>query len=162
MMMPDVVGAAAPEVVRSPDPVALAAATGRSADLQRTCLAVLRAEWSRLAVVGLGARAEAVEVAAALAELARACRLAPVRSVSGSDGAAAAALVQELEGAPGAPRTVVALDDPSTDPARLPVLLAADAVLLVVRLGVATGPALAAALELVGRDRVLGCLVVGR
>jgi hypothetical protein len=164
MMMPDAVGAA-PELVRRREEIEVVGGGGRPAELHRTCLAVLRAEWSTLAVVSFGARARAVELANALEDAARVCRLAPVRALNGCEGPSSApgTLLEALQASRGAgARTAVALDDLSADPARLPVLLAADAALLVVRLGDATTRAVEAALELVGRDRVVGCVVVPR
>jgi hypothetical protein len=162
-MMPDLAGASS-DLVRAGDDVSVATSGSAVPELQRTCLAVLRAEWSTLAVVAVDARTGAVELASALADTARAYRLGRVRTLNASGGEAAvqpSRLLDTLAETRGTDvRTAIALGDPNADPERIPVLLAADAVVLVVRLGTSAIRAVEALVELVGRERVVGCVVV--
>lgn len=135
------------------------------ADLQRTSLAVLRAEWSTLAVVSTDARTNALDVANDLVGCARAYRLGVMRVVNGCMSAATQVprLLDTLRETQGTEvRTVVALDDPLSNPDRMPLLFAADAAVLLVRLGTTTVKSVEAAMDLVGRDRVVGCIIVSR
>lgn len=135
---------------------------GRFAELQRTWVSVLRARWSTLAVVATDPRTNAFELANALAEAARAYRLGSVRVLNGcGDSAQPTRLLEALAQTRGTEvRTAIALDDTFANPERGPVLFAADAVLLVVTLGSARIRSIEAAVEFVGRQRVLGCVTV--
>ena len=144
--------AAAADVVRAED-----------GELQRACVAVLRADWSRLAIVGTFGGVPFDAVTRALVELSRAYRLGPVRVLSGSAPSAAEvpALLDELATAGAGPgRMVVAVGDPSTSPASVPLILAVDATVLLVRLGATELRVLAELVELAGPGRTLGCVVV--
>ena len=141
------------------------AARGDAATLQlnqRSCLAVLRAEWSTLALVSAGAGAPVRSFARALVEAARTYRLRPVKDLSVPELAASQIppLADALAEARGADsRAVMAVEDPLANPACAPLLMAAEAVLLVVRLGVSEFRPLAEIVELAGRERVIGCVV---
>jgi hypothetical protein len=133
------------------------------AAFQRSCVAVLRAEWSTLALVSAGADLPGRAIASALVETARSCRLRPVRILNGAGVPAPQlpTLLDELAlGRGGETRTVITLADPRAEPACAPLLVAADAALLLVRLGTSELRALEEAVSLAGRDRVVGCLVV--
>jgi hypothetical protein len=133
------------------------------AALQRSCLAVLREEWSVLALVAAGPGVPARAVASALVETARSYRLRPVRSLNGAGVPAQqlGPLLDELAAARGGEtRTVVALDDPRAVPSCAPLLVAADASILLVRLGASELRALEETVALAGRERVLGCFLV--
>jgi hypothetical protein len=129
--------------------------------LHRSCLAVLRAEWSTLALVSAGAGAPVRSFARALVEAARTCRLRPVKDLSVPELAASQIppLADALAARDGDSRAVVAVEDPLANPACAPLLMAAEAVLLVVRLGVSEFRPLAEIVELAGRERVIGCVV---
>jgi hypothetical protein len=132
------------------------------AALQRSCVAVLRAEWSTLALVPAGADLPARAAASALVETARAFRLRPLRILNGAGvpPAQLPALLDELAaGRGGDARTVVTLADLRAEPSGAPLLVAADAALLLVRLGTSELRAVEEALALAGRERVLGCLL---
>ncbi len=132
--------------------------------VQQCCLAVLREKWSTLALVATDRGTPARAASAALVEVARLFRLAPVRALSAAGASApqVAQLVDELKGPrEGAGRALVALDDPRTNPAGAPLLVAVDAVLLAVRLGASELRSIEEIVELAGRERVLGCVVVG-
>lgn len=129
---------------------------------RRALLAVLRAEWSTLAVVATDARDPGTTVAAALAEMARAYRLRPLRALNGAgaSGPQITVLQDELAAArDGQARLVFTLDDPRTAPACVPLLLQADAALLLVRLGASEIRSVEEIVAIVGRERVIGCVV---
>lgn len=160
MMVPEVAGVSS-ELARSG--AGAAASNGAPAELQRTCVAVLRAEWSTLAVVAVDPLSPARDLAQALADTAHAYRLRPVRALNGTGAAApqVARLLDALAQSTGSgERVVIAVDDPIASPARMPLVFAADAVLLLVRLGTSTFRAVAATAELVGRERIVGCVVI--
>jgi hypothetical protein len=130
--------------------------------LQRTCLAVLRGAWTTLAIVSADALSPAQPLATGLADVARAYRLRPVRAVDGSTASPGqlAHLQDELAAARGAEgRLVVAVGDPRRNPGAVPLLVHAEAVVIVVRLGATELRAVEEIVGLVGRERVLGCVV---
>jgi hypothetical protein len=143
------------------------AARGDAATLQatqRSCLAVLRAEWSTLAVVSTEAGASGKAFARALVEAARSYRLRPVKDLSAAEPAPAQVpqLADALAGARGGDaRAVMAVEDPVANPAVAPLVLEADAVLLLVRLGTTDLRTVEQIAELAGRERVIGCVIVG-
>jgi hypothetical protein len=151
-------GLVAADAVETPTREALALSGA-----QRTALAVLRAEWTTLALVSTEPGAPGRAVARTLVETARACRLRPVRDLNAS-GAAPAQLPQlldELVAARGGEgRALVTVEDPRTSPASAPLLVAADAVVLLVRLGVSRLRSVEDVVALVGRDRVAGCVLL--
>ena len=57
-------------------------------------------------------------------------------------------------------RIVVGLDSPMQNPGAIPFILAAEAALLVVRLGASDCRSVRSIIEIVGRERVLGAFVV--
>jgi hypothetical protein len=130
---------------------------------QRTALAVLRVEWTTLALVTTEPGAPGRAVARALVETARACRLRPVRDLNAA-GAAPAQLPQlldELVAARGGEgRAVVTVEDPHSSPGSAPLLVAADAVVVLVRLGASRLRSVEDVLALVGRERVAGCVLL--
>jgi hypothetical protein len=139
------------------------APTAETTDLRRACLAVLRAEWSSLAVVAADVATAAQAVAAELAEVARAYRLRPVQVLTGAGASAAQIpILQDELAAAGSgreARVVVTLGDPRADQATAPLLVHVDAALLVVRLGTSEVAAVEEIVGLVGRERVIGCVV---
>ncbi len=138
------------------------AAPAAAGPLQRTCLAVLRADWSTLALVAADPAAPAQPLANAMVEVARGYRLRPVHAVdaAGATAARAAQLRDELAAARGGDgRLVVTVDDPRASPAAVPLLLHAEAVVIVIRLGATELRSVEQLVELAGRARVLGCVV---
>ncbi len=151
---------AAKEHVRAP--AAPGAAFPEVGPLQRTCLAVLRGEWTTVALVATDPSAPARPLADALADVSRAYRLRPLRVLDGAGASPAevAQLQDELAAARGGGGRVVACaDDPRTSPGAVPLLVAAEAVVLVVRLGATAMRAVEELVEIVGRERVLGCVI---
>ncbi len=132
-----------------------------AAELQRTCITVLRAGWSTLAVVAMDAQMPARELADALVETARAYRLRTVRALH-ADGAGAHVLDALAEAKGGDARTVITVEDPLANPHCMPLAVAADAAVFIVRLGTSTIDSVDAMAEMVGRERVLGCVVLRR
>ncbi len=129
---------------------------------QGALLAVLRAEWSTLARVAAAPRVPGPAVAAALAEAARAHRLRPVRVVDASRSSAAqlAALQDEIAASGAAEaRLVFFMEDPRTAPGCAPLLVNADATLVVVRLGATEIASVEEVAAIAGRERVIGCIV---
>ncbi len=129
---------------------------------QRTCLAVLRGEWTTLALVPTDPSAPVKALSDALSDVSRGYRLRPLRLQDGAGASPArvAELQDELAAARGGDaRLVVTLDDPRTSPAAVPLLVAAEAVVLVVRLGATGLRAVDELVEIVGRERILGCVV---
>lgn len=130
--------------------------------LQRTCLAVLRGDWTTVALVATDPSAPVRPLADALADVSRAYRLRPLRIVdaAGASAAQVAHLQDELATSRvGEGRVVVAVDDLRRSPGGVPLVVQADAVVLVVRLGATALRDVEETVELVGRDRVLGCVV---
>jgi hypothetical protein len=128
---------------------------------QRVYLAVLREEWTTLALVSAEPDAPGRAVARALVETARACRLRAVKDLSASGAAPLPQLLDELLAARGGEaRALVRVEDPSSTPALAPLLVAADKVLLLVRLGASRIRTVAGIVELVGRERVVGCVLL--
>lgn len=160
MMVPEVAAAAASELASSAAEVA--PASEGPVEVHRWWLGVLRARWTTLAVVPTAPGTTARAAARDLVGAARAYRLGPVRLLvaEGAQQDQIGRLLDELAaGAKGDARTVVAVDDPLARPAVLPLVVAADAALLLVRLGRSDLRAVRAAAELVGRERV-GCVVL--
>lgn len=161
MMVPDA-SSVPTQLVRPREEATEVETRAGPAELQRMSLTVLRADWSTLAVVATDPRTPAWEIANALVDAARAHRLRAVRAVNGL-GAQAAQVTRLMEpiavpdGADA--RTVIAVDDPVANPACMPLVVAADAVLLLVRLGSSKSSSVEAMTELVGRERVVGCVV---
>lgn len=156
MMEPQVATATTEQILSEERTAAEAGAAATPAQL--VWLRVLRAEWTTLAVLPTAPGLSAREVATALADTARAHRLNPVRTLA-------------VPAAPGAPldlasarggdvRTAIAVEHPALRPAAMPAILDADAVLLLVRLGTSELRAVRELVELVGRERVAGCVLV--
>src|SRR5512133_2823888 len=106
--------------------------------LQRTCLAVLRRDWTTVALVAADPSAPVRPLADALADVSRAYRLRPLRIVHAADPSPGqvALLQDELAAARDHHgRVAIALEDLRKSPGGLPLLVQADAVVLVVRLG---------------------------
>jgi hypothetical protein len=159
MMEPQIATATAEQAVSEQKP---AAASAVPTAQQLVSLRVLRAEWTTLAVLPTAPGISAREVAAALAETARAHRLCPVRVLAVAAAASPPlAPLDELAAARGGDvRTAIAVEFPAARPAAMPAILDADAVLLLVRLGVSELRAVRELAELVGPERVVGCVLV--
>ncbi|MGC4114776.1 MAG: hypothetical protein QM765_09235 [Myxococcales bacterium] len=136
----------------------------RTLDLQRLWLAVARKSWPALIVLPVEPGTRVNEVVAPMAEFLGGLgppggfRLMAAEGVL-ADAAGGMAVEIQDELARGV-RVVVSTDSPAHNPAVLPLLRVCSAALLVVELGVTRTESVATLLELVGEERVLGCVAV--
>ncbi len=151
-----------------------------SRELQELWFATRRRDWRTLVVVPARPGSSALAIARALAEVGGFIRMSPVHVVNaeGLDLNRIAALVTDMTGgssvwtmnAPGgnaagydqsrSEARIVALDPVVANPLVLPVALAADAVLLVLEPGKTLIAAARHTIELVGRDRIIGSVMI--
>jgi hypothetical protein len=155
-----------------------------SRDLQELWFATRRREWRTLVVMPASGGTSALPIAKALGEVGGFIRMSPVQVIQaeGMDLGKIASLVIDINSAatsaawtmnapmaraPGGwepsvrlDATIVALDPVVSNPLVLPVALAADAVLLCVELGTTQLEAARRTIELVGRDRIIGSVVI--
>ena len=146
--------------------------TRRDLDIEGLWFTLSRIPWQTLVMVPTDEAASAVEVAAALADVGRRLRASPVTFLllSGPmDYAAAGKIVQAVGGkrdgarddAPhGDGRLIIAIPPVVTEPLGLAVTEVADAVVLCVQRGASRVRVAERTLELVGKDRVVGALMV--
>src|SRR5712691_3872062 len=139
-------------------------------ELQELWFATLRTEWSSLVVVPAHAGGSAFNIARALAEVGGRHRGSPIMLVTAdaSDLARTAQLVANLSrqtagtvGRRGG-EVIVSLEPVVTNPLGIAIALAADAVLVTIELGVTDMASARRTIELVGRERLLGCVVINR
>jgi hypothetical protein len=118
--------------------------------------------WGSLAVVPCDPAGNAAEIARALAEVGTRLGEAPVVAVAAEalDYASARDLL-ELQRRTASTRVVLALPPVLVEPLGLAVARAADAVLLTVVRGRTRLADVRRTVELVGRERLLGCVLVG-
>ena len=131
-------------------------------DLQRLWSAVARRDWSSLVLVPVSPGAAAKVLAAGMLEIGELFRPRPKlfdgQGAQLADGPRLAVEMKEYAGGGG---TAIATVDPVVSSlAGIPLVLAADAAVLVVRLGEADLPNAQSTIEIVGRDRILGCVAV--
>jgi hypothetical protein len=133
--------------------------------VHRTWLALLQRDWHLLAVVPADGTISAGALTAPLAEVAKAYDFTSVmvRDATGTDLLTAPPLVVQLgdEVRRGA-RVVAAIDCPLVNPSGVSLVMAADAVLLVVRYGATDLAAARALVDMLGRDKILGCVATTR
>ena len=137
-------------------------------ELQELWFATLRAEWASLAVVPAHAGGSAFEIARALAEAGSRHRGTPVRLVKAdvNDLAQTAQFVDSLSRKSGGGSTkrggeiIIAVDPVVENPLGIAIAFAADAVLVTIELGVTDLASARKTIEMVGRDRLLGCVVI--
>jgi hypothetical protein len=131
--------------------------------VQQLWFATQRRPWSTLALVAADEPIAVGGLALALATVGRLTNTGEVDLLN-SHGASlpeATAHLNALRLAQGrGARVVVATDPVVTHPGALPLILAADVVVLVLSLLHSRGEAAERALELIGRERVLGCALV--
>lgn len=141
----------------------------READFQGLWFTLARMPWSSLVLVPADDGESAAGVAVALADVGRRLRGAPVTFLvmaGAVDYASAARFVSavargepEVQPASRAARVVVSVPPVVAHPLALAVTDAADAVALVVRKGVTHRREAARTVDLIGRDRLVGCVL---
>lgn len=128
--------------------------------VQQIWFAAQRRPWFTLAVVAPDARDDVHALAAALVMVGRLTNTGEVDLLN-AQGTGLGEVARHLESMSLAPscgcRLVVATDPVISSPASLPLLRAADAVVLVLSLSRSHLAAAARTLDLIGRERVLGC-----
>jgi hypothetical protein len=117
------------------------------------CLATLRQEWSALIIVPADSAGSALPLARTLAEIGGIDLISAVGVTPDS----AARVTQEML-AYHRGRVVVALEAVVSNPAGLPIALAADVALLCVTLGRTEIAAARRTIEMIGRERFIGCV----
>lgn len=126
-------------------------------------LSLIRGDWSSMVVVPASAGASARAVTAALAEIAglentQRFKIIDAVGASVADGAR---LAHELAAAVASgTRTVAAVDSLVQSLGGVPLMMGADAALLVVELGVTDLDTVRTAIDIIGRDRILGTVAL--
>jgi hypothetical protein len=118
--------------------------------------ATLRYEWSTMVVLPASSGASALPVARALAEVGG----VDLISAEGVTPSSSSRVTQDMLAYATRGRVIVALDAIVSNPAGLPVVLAADAALLCVTLGETEIASARRTLEMVGRDQFIGCVTI--
>jgi hypothetical protein len=147
--------------------------TLRDLEIEGLWFTLARMPWRSLVLVPTDDGASAVEVAAALADVGRRLRSGPVTFLllSGAmDYAAAGKIVQAVGGRrdaarpedrqQGEGRLLIAIPPVVTEPLGLAVTEVADAVVLCVQRGASRVRVAERTVELVGRDRIVGALML--
>ena len=137
-------------------------------ELQELWFATLRSEWASLAVIPAHAGGSAFEIARALAEAGSRHRGTPVRLVKAdaNDLAQTAQFVDSLSRKSGGGSTkrggeiIIAVDPVVENPLGIAIAFAADAVLVTIELGVTDLASARKTIEMIGRERLLGCVVI--
>ncbi len=129
---------------------------------QRLWFSLRAHTWRSLAVVGIGSASNATGAANKLIQVAARDEKTPVGMIStlGMSFQDTTSVVTRLRD-DGAGLTLVVCDSPAVNPAAIPVVHAVSGVVIVVKLGEARLDAVARAVELAGRDRVLATVTVG-
>ncbi len=126
-------------------------------DIRDLWFASLRHEWSALVVLPADDRgASALPLAGALAKIGG----IELVCAEGVTPDSSTRLTQDMLAAAARGRTIIALDPVVSNPAGLAIALAADAVLLCVTLGQTEIAAARRTVELIGRDRFIGCVTL--
>jgi len=139
------------------------AAPAVSNELQRLWFATLKRDWSSLAVLPAHAGGSAAQVAKSLAQIAAIHKDSPIKLISaeGADLQGASRLIIDMTThvASGG-LAIVLLDSVISNPAGIPVALAADAALLCVQLGDSDLESSKRTLDLVGASRFVGAVTL--
>lgn len=159
---------AAPSYPSSSEPLALAAAATKAnprlgPELQQLWFTLLRESWSTLVIMPSHAGGSSIELTRALAEVGRMHRGSPpmVLDARGVElGRAPPLIIDMSTHVDNGGIVLVAADSVLENQVGIPLALAAHAVLLTVTLGHADLGSAQRTLELLGRQRVLGCVTV--
>lgn len=136
---------------------------GNDAEWQRLWFTLQGRPWTALAVVDTTGGSDAEAVARALAEVGNRDGQVPVECVfaRGKTFKDVPHLVTRLSEASAKALRLVACDSLGENPAMIPLLQAADAAVVVVRLGQATTAAVDKTVEVIGRHKVLASVSIG-
>lgn len=136
-----------------------------SPEVQRLWFATLKKEWGSLAVLPAHPAGSAAVVGKALAQVASLHKDSPIKLITaeGTDLAGASRLIIDMTSHVGqGGLAIVVLDSVISNPAGIPVALAADAALLCVHLGDADVDSGRRTIELIGESRFVGAVTVER
>jgi len=140
-------------------------------DLQQLWFSTLRWDWSSLALVPAGSNGSVLRIAKALAQVGNRHGGRAVTRTEATGFGTSAELAEDITGqftvhtsSVGSERwkqrTIIALHPVLTDPAGIPVALAADAALLLVELGKTNIAEAQKTVQLIGRDHFRGCILI--
>jgi len=123
---------------------------------------LLSRPWHCLVVVSPERTPSTLRMARSLAELGTQHRRSPVEMIDASqlDLEQATAIAHSVESEEGERRFVIALDSPVENPVAISVLTVGDAILMVLEKGVSKIPQARRIVEIAGRERFIGAVVV--
>ena len=134
-----------------------------SAELQRLWFATLRKDWGSLVVLPAHPGGAATSVARALAQVAAVHKDAPIKLISG-EGAdlqnASRLIIDMTTHVAAGGLAIVVLESIVSNPAGIPVALAADAALLCIQLGETDFDSAQRTVELLGESRFVGAVTI--
>jgi hypothetical protein len=132
-------------------------------ELQQLWLSLMRGTWSSIAVVPADPGTSSREVTSALSDIALLHDLTPFKVFDANNASIADAerIARERAAAIAeGMRTVTAVDSLLSSLSAVSLVMAADAVLLVVRLGASEQASLHSTIDMIGRERILGCVAL--
>jgi len=134
-----------------------------SAELQRLWFATLRKDWSSLVVLPAHPGGAATSVARALAQVGAIHKDSPIKLISG-EGAdlqnASRLIIDMTTHVASGGLVIVVLESVVSNPAGIPVALAADAALLCIQLGETDFDSAHRTVELLGESRFVGAVTL--
>jgi hypothetical protein len=131
--------------------------------LHEQLLTCLRGDWKSLAVVPAEPGLSAHPVADALVEASKLVKTTRARLIPGADlesSRVSQVIVEMVDHVHAGGLAIVVVDSILTRPSAIPLLMAADAVLLVVHLGSTRIDSAQRTVEIIGRDRFIGVVTV--
>ncbi len=134
-----------------------------SGALHQMWLHLVRQPWSAIAVIPTDPSTSAGEVARSLLEVAAFYDLGNFALVDAEHASLSqgSQLAREMVASVGnGARVVAAVEYPMQSAGAVPVIMAVDAALLLVRTGASAAAAIRSTIEIVGRERVLGCVAL--
>lgn len=143
------------------EPLRVAASAGY--DVHELWYKLLSRPWNCLVVVSPERTQSTLRMASSLAELGTQHRRSPVELIDALelDLERVTAIAHSVGSKQGELRFVVALDSPLVNPVAIGVLTVADAVLMLLEKGVSKIPQARRIIEIAGRERFIGAVVVG-
>ena len=164
-------GPRAEMVVRRPVALAVRGVASREIEFQSLWFTLARLPWRSLVVVPGDEHGSSASVATALADVGRRLKSGPVTFLVMAgplDYASAGRIVASVAGpppessgtAPAYGRVIVAIPPVVNEPLGIAVTDAADAVVLCIEKGKTRTPAARRTIEMIGRDRIVGCILI--